>query len=148
MPPTTVGHGCTMDADSGVTDHRARSGRGRKLAATGRRGTIAARAFRTSEVGVLTRRLASGATAAHDARESGPLVDPPGLRRPSPMFQRCRFGASEHEPCAGLDVAGCFDPDSQSRTWASADASIAAAMAAANMSRTNRDRVMAGCHTI
>src|SRR5213594_222254 len=54
MGRTTVGHGCTMDADSGVTDHAARS----------RRGTIAARGFRISEVGVLTRRLAPGATAA------------------------------------------------------------------------------------
>src|SRR3989442_2766189 len=55
--PTTVGHGCTMDADSGATDHAARS----------RRGTIAARGFRISEVGVLTRRLAPGATAAATA---------------------------------------------------------------------------------
>jgi len=60
-----------MDADSGATDHAERSGRGRKLAATGRRGTIAARGFRISEVGVLTRRLAPGTTAALDlnARE-------------------------------------------------------------------------------
>ncbi|PYR63374.1 MAG: hypothetical protein DMF91_03650 [Acidobacteria bacterium] len=64
MVPTTVGHGCTMDADSGATDHGARSGRGRKLAATGRRGTIAARDFRISALGVLTRRLAPGTTAA------------------------------------------------------------------------------------
>jgi hypothetical protein len=57
--PTTVGHGCTMDADSGATDHAARS----------RRGTIAARAFRISELGVLSRRLAPGTTpAARDAR--------------------------------------------------------------------------------
>src|SRR5437660_10819590 len=52
--PTTVGHGCTMDADSGATDHAARS----------RRGTIAARGFRISALGVLTRRLAPGTTAA------------------------------------------------------------------------------------
>src|SRR3989442_11027347 len=65
--PTTVGHGCTMDADSRATDHAARSGRGRKLAATGRRGTIAARGFRISEVGVLSRRLASGTTPAADS---------------------------------------------------------------------------------
>ncbi|PYR58915.1 MAG: hypothetical protein DMF91_16055 [Acidobacteria bacterium] len=68
--PTTVGHGCTMDADSGATDHAARSGRGRKLAATGRRGTIAARAFRISEVGVLSRRLAPGTTPAADPARS------------------------------------------------------------------------------
>src|SRR5207244_4119792 len=57
--PATVGHGCTMDADSGAADHAARSGCGRKLAATGRRGTIAAHGFRISEIGVLSRRLAA-----------------------------------------------------------------------------------------
>ena len=31
MASTTVGHGCTMDADSGATDHAARSRRGTSL---------------------------------------------------------------------------------------------------------------------
>src|SRR2546428_6658828 len=54
MTSTTVDHGCTMDADSGATDHAARS----------RRGTIAARGFRISELGVLSRRPAPGTTPA------------------------------------------------------------------------------------
>ncbi|PYR61712.1 MAG: hypothetical protein DMF91_08960, partial [Acidobacteria bacterium] len=54
-----------MDADSGATDHAARS----------RRGTIAARGFRISEVGVLSRRLAAGTTPA--ARHARGEIRPP-----------------------------------------------------------------------
>src|SRR2546428_9290637 len=57
------------EAALGATDHEARS----------RRGTIAARAFRISEVGVLSRRLAPGTTPAADSARTF-ILDGQGWR--------------------------------------------------------------------